>query len=455
MEIKALATAMIGYGLPKDSLERGIEKNPDFIGSDMGSTDSGPYFLGSGDIKDTTLLKKDLELVITAGLKKGIPVLMGSAGTAGTDVQLQKVIDIIKEISREKSLHFKLAAIHSEIDKNYLKEKLKEGKITPLVEEKVGSYNPSLSSSDIDDTEHIVAQLGPEPFIKALKEGAQVVVAGRSCDTSIFAALPMMEGFDRGLNMHMAKVIECASLCARPSSRDAIMGYLREDSVLFESQNPDLKCTAESIAEHSLYERENPYYQVEPGGTLDMTESSYEQYNERIAKVAGSKWIPSPTYMVKLEGARKGGYRSLTMAGVRDPIMISQIDNIVETVLNTVKSILDDYVYGKDYSIRFRIYGKNGVMNKLEIKKEITSHEIFILVDVVGKTPQISKSACTIAKQKLLHCHYKGILATAGNLAYPFSPDTIHTGITYNFNIYHLLELKDPYEVFPIEIINV
>lgn len=48
-EFKILsATAILGYGFPIASFEAGIAKGPDLIAADAGSTDPGPYYLGSG-----------------------------------------------------------------------------------------------------------------------------------------------------------------------------------------------------------------------------------------------------------------------------------------------------------------------------------------------------------------------------------------------------------------------
>ena len=61
-----------------------------------------------------------------------------------------------------------------------------------------------------------VGQMGTGVFRRALEADVDVVIAGRACDTGIFAALPMLLGFPTGLAMHMAKIIECASLCCLP-----------------------------------------------------------------------------------------------------------------------------------------------------------------------------------------------------------------------------------------------
>jgi hypothetical protein len=52
----------------------------------------------------------------------------------------------------------------------------------------------------------------------------------------------------------------------------------------------------------------------------------------------------------------------------------------------------------------------------------------------------------------ILHHGFEGRMSTAGNLAFPFSPADIPCGPTYRFNVYHLVELDDPLECFPIRI---
>ncbi|MGL4209010.1 MAG: acyclic terpene utilization AtuA family protein, partial [Candidatus Adiutrix sp.] len=48
-EIKILSpTAILGYGFPEESFKAALDKNPHVIAVDAGSTDPGPYYLGSG-----------------------------------------------------------------------------------------------------------------------------------------------------------------------------------------------------------------------------------------------------------------------------------------------------------------------------------------------------------------------------------------------------------------------
>ena len=39
-------TAILGYGFPAESFERGMAQHPDLIAVDAGSSDPGPYYLG-------------------------------------------------------------------------------------------------------------------------------------------------------------------------------------------------------------------------------------------------------------------------------------------------------------------------------------------------------------------------------------------------------------------------
>ena len=64
-------TAILGYGFPEESFYRGLEKNPDLIAVDAGSTDPGPHYLGSGkSFTDRIGVKRDLRYMITEGVKR-------------------------------------------------------------------------------------------------------------------------------------------------------------------------------------------------------------------------------------------------------------------------------------------------------------------------------------------------------------------------------------------------
>lgn len=446
-EIRVLSpTAILGYGFPLESFEEGMRRHPHVIAVDAGSTDPGPYYLGAGvPFTDRNAVKRDLEIMITAALKEGIPVMIGTAGGSGGIPHVTWNVDIIKQIAREKHLNFKMAVIKGEISKELVMNKLKNGKLSPL------DPAPELTERELELTIRLVGQMGLGPFVKALEMGAQVIVAGRAYDPAVFAALAVNQGYDQGLAVHMGKILECACIASTPGSgSDCMIGTLRNDHFLVEPLNPLRKATTLSVAAHTLYEKSNPYLLPGPGGVLDLTETRFEQETDRVVRVSGSRFIPSEKYTIKLEGVKKLGFRTVSIAGVRDPIMIDKIDEVIKGVRERVT---DNFKKSSlEYYLDFKVYGRNAVMGSLEPKKEINGHELGIVIEAVAPDQAAADTICSFARSTMLHYGYSGRIATAGNLAFPYSPSDFKTGEVYTFNVYHLIEVDDPGELFPVEI---
>lgn len=441
-------TAILGYGFPMASFEAGMAKKPHLIAVDAGSTDPGPYYLGAGEsFTDRGAVKRDLEIMLSAAIEHGIPVVIGTAGGSGADAHLAWCRNIIEEIAHEKALHFPMAVIHAEIDKETVRDALRKGNVTPL------APAPQLTEDILDQTVAIVGQMGNEPVMQALGAGAQVVLAGRAYDPVCFAAAAIRQGYDIGLATHLGKILECASIAATPGSgSDCMFGYLGEDYFRLEPLNPIRKCTTISVAAHTLYEKTNPYILPGPGGSLDLTETRFEQDTERTVKVTGSRFVPAEKYTVKLEGARPIGYRTVSIAGVRDPIMMREIDSIIEAVRERVA---DNFSGAKmDYHLNVNVYGKDGVMGQLEPTPVADGHELGIVIEAVADTQAHADTICAFARSTMLHYGYEGRRATAGNLAFPYSPSDFHAGKVYVFSLYHILAVEDPCALFPTEYVT-
>jgi hypothetical protein len=439
-------TAILGYGFPESSFQRGIEARPDLIAVDAGSTDPGPYYLGSGkSFTNRSGVKRDLRFMLKSAVEQGIPVAIGTAGGSGAAPHLSWCRDIILEIAREEKLTFTLGIIPSDMEHAEVHKALDEGKIStlPHVEE--------LGHEAIDASTHIVAQIGVEPFIDAFERGCDVVLAGRAYDPAVFAALPIAKGFDKGLAVHLGKILECAAIAASPGSgSDSVLGTLTEESFILTPLSDERIFTAESTAAHSLYEKSDPYLLPGPGGRLNLTGCSFTELEDGRVEVRGSRYEATEPYRIKLEGARIAGYRTISMAGSRDPVMIESIDQILETVRTRVEETLRQEKI--EAQLFFHIYGKNGVMGPMEPETGTLSHEIGILIEVVGETAEMADTVCSITRSTLLHYGYPGRISTAGNLAFPFSPSDISMGAVYRFSLYHLLECGDPVKLFPVEV---
>ena len=94
-------------------------------------------------------------------------------------------------------------------------------------------------------------------------------------------------------------------------------------------------------------------------------------------------------------------------------------------------------------------------MRELEPLKDAEPHEIGILIDVVAAEQELANAIAMYVRGALQHASYPGIITTAGNLAYPFSPFNIPVGPTYRYSVYHLMPLDDPCECFPMELVAV
>ncbi len=449
------ASGVCGSGFREESLEEALGRKPHFIGCDGGSTDPGPYPLGAGTTSFPRVsIKRDLRLMLLATRKAGIPLLIGSAGTAGGTPHVAAVKGIVEEIAAEENLKFPMAVINAEQDKDYLKKRLREGRIKPL------DPAPDFDEGVIDRSARIVGMMGEEPFMKALDNGAEVVIAGRASDCAIFAGIPISHGIPAGVAWHAAKILECgAASVEQRKSPDCIMATCGSDNFVVEPLDPDLRCTPQSIAAHSLYENADPYRLVESNGTIDLTKSDYEALDNRRVIVRGSDFIPAKTYTVKLEGSEKVGYQSVIIGSIRDPFIIRQIDDWVERLHDRVHVRVNE-VYGgalsaEDYIFNVRIYGKNGTMGPLEPVKEVTSHELCLLFEVTAPDQETASAIAAVTRHQALHLPIPEWSGLITGVACPYNPSYLERGAVYRFCVNHVVEPEDPYEMFPIDYVNV
>jgi hypothetical protein len=434
---------LLGYGYPETSLRAALEAEPDLIAVDAGSTDPGPYYLGAGvSFTSRVMVKRDLGLLLRAGVERKIPLVVGSAGGAGAAPHLAWTLAILREIAAEHDLHFRLAVIEADIDRAYLKRKLAAGDVLDF------EMGRDLTEADVDACTQIVAQMGYEPIVAALEQGADVVLAGRAFDAALSATLPIMRGVEPGLALHMGKIVECGSLVALPRASDGVMAEIDHESFVVSPADPAKYCTVETVAAHTLYEKSDPYRLAAPGGHLNLTEATFERVDDRSVRVAGSVFQPSASYYLKLEGAALVGYRTVCLAGVRDPTLISQLDDVLERVQAKVRSDLGSVIPDSAYQLHVRVYGRDGVMGELEPYHGPPPHEVGLVLEVVAESQEIANTICALARSASLHIGYEGRIATSGNLAFPYSPAEFPAPPVYTFRIYHLLRVDDPCEAF-------
>lgn len=449
------ATSFLGHGVDEDSIERALACGLDAIVAQGTTTDAGPYYLGTGKlVMAEEALRRDLEIIVCTAKRAGIPFIV-SAGGSGSNPSTRQSLELVRDICGQHGLKLKVGVVWSEVDPLWLVRRLEAGvearRIVPAprLEEK-------LSSETVRKCQRIVAQVGPEVIIRLLEENPDLdgIICGRALDVGLYAALPLMYGFDRGVAMHFGKVMEDGALAASPGSgNDGLLGIIRQDHFDVLPMNPKRRCTPASVVAHAFYERTDPTLEVNPGGALDIGSAQYVQLDDRTVRVTGSRWSPDPEYRVKLEGVERVGYRSICIAGVRDPRFIANVDRILdecrETVTHYFRTLPSD-----SYHLTFRVYGRNAVLGECEPVPIAEGHELCILIDVVADTQQRADSICSFTSSTVSHHGFPGRMSTAGNLAMPFSPGrSIPVGDAYQFSVWHALPLDDPGEPFSTEIV--
>lgn len=442
--------AMLGYGVDEVALDQAMRHRPHAMGVDAGSTDAGPYKLGTGraDVS-ASMTERDLLLALSSAREANIPFVIGSAGGAGAEPHLKWTIERVESVLRQMNWSPDLCRISSDVDIATIRQAARLGRLVP-----VDGLDNSSASLDLLATENAVAQMGPDPIIEALDQGYQIVIAGRAVDSAIFAAPAVRAGFPRAEALHAGEIIECASLCASPgSAREAAMATIRRDGFRIEAMHPDRTCTAASVSSHALYERGDPWETRGPGYTLDLRSCQYRADSDGGVEVSGTALHVRPL-TVKVEGVTCVGYRTFVIAGIRDPIEIASIDETLREVERLAEEAFPREWPGV-LGLRFIQYGARPSLGRassgqMKRFRSAETTDLGLVIDVVAATEELSSAVCGFVRATLQHYMYPSIKATGANLAFPFSPSDVSFGPVHEFSAYHELAIEGWQEIFSI-----
>jgi hypothetical protein len=429
---------MLGAGFTAEQLDRGIALGAHAIAIDGGSTDSGPAYLGRAMPKmPPEAVAADLRLMLTKASAAGIPVVIGSAGTSGTDRGVDWVGGLVEEIAAEEGLSPRLARIYSEQSTATLKDRLAAGRTAPL------PPAAPLTEELLDRCAHVVGLLGVEPIALALDAGADVIVAGRATDTAVIAAAALRLGCPPGPTWHAAKTAECGGQCTSNPRGGGVLVAIDDDGFTVDPLDLASSCTPLSVAAHMLYENADPNTMREPTGTLDVTDAVYTQLDDRRVRVTGSRFRAGPRTM-KLEGAGLVGYQSLAIAGIREPEILAEIDlwakglrELVAAKASTLMGLGDG-----DCRIEVRCYGWNAVLGDRD-PDPTPPREVGAMLLVTARDQQTATSVVKLANPYLLHMPLPH-MEHMPSFAFIASPAEIERGPLYEFLLNHVVELDSP-----------
>jgi len=428
--------------LKTGSFHIGVETRPDFIAADSGSDDIGPVPLGSDTCASPKAWQEhDLEEMLLAARRIGVPMMIGSAGDTGSNSRVDMYVQMIRDLAARHGLApFKLGWFYSEVDREYVRAKIRSGSaVTGL------DARPDLTEEELDATSRIVAMAGVHPFLELLEEGCDVIIGGRSSDSAIFAAAALHKGYPEAQSYYLGKVLECASFCAEPyGAKETVMGEITADHVEVTAMSPEQRCTVASVAGHAMYERSNPFHEFVAGGMLDMTDCRYDQVSDKTTRVTGMTFAPAEQFRVKLEGSGKVGERFVGMAGIRDPYTIANVDAVIDWARQqTVER------FGPDgWELHYNVFGRNGVMGEMEPLKDQPGHELCVVVQSVAPTREMAEEVCMTGTRQLFYARLPDVKGTAGGVSFVLD-EVLAASPAYRWTLNHTMAVDDPLELFP------
>lgn len=434
----------LGLDYDRAALAKGVSLKPDIIAIDGGSTDSGPHYLGTGTSKySRTTTKAQWKELMAAREEAGVPLVIGTAGTCGADDAVDWLLEITREIAAETGACVKVAVLKSGQSGSVMAEALKSQRITPL------TPAPEISAELLESCTNIVALAGAEQIQAALATGADIVIAGRTTDTALIAAVPLARGCHPGGAWHGAKIGECGALATTDPNSGTIMIAFDETGFTITPMGDSAEATPHTVSAHMLYENSDPYVLFEPGGHLDVRQARYDAVDARAVRVTGSAWHPSEHYTVKLEGARRAGFQVVSLVLVRDARYVKNIrawcDDIQKTCTAKARSVTNGA-----FSLELRIIGLDATLGGLEGHSS-AGHEVSVMGIVTAETEALAREVAKMLNPYLLH-HPLTQQEEMPTFAFPFSPPEMPRGEIYEFCLNHVLTLDDPMEAFRLSV---
>jgi hypothetical protein len=440
-------TGSLGAGVRAEEVAYGIAQGAQVIASDAGSTDSGAAYLALGMSKNNRgAVKHDLTILMGAAAKARIPIVIGTSGQAGGDLNLAWTRDIVVEVARELGISPKIALLHSELSHEQVKAHNAAGKIRSLP-----PLGP-LDNATIESCDHIVAALGPEPYMAALAAGADIVLGGRTTDTAVIAAFALLHGAPAGASWHAGKIAECGAQCTEkevPGS--GVLLRIGQDGFEVEPLSATNRCTPHSVSAHMLYENSDPFHLIEPGGILDVTEADYQQVDARSVKVTGSVWNKRP-YTMKLEGAASGRFQTIMLVGIQDPVVLRDLDLFHDrmhgALVARVKQMIGEAA--GDFDISLRLYGWNAVSGDKVPAGTPPPREVGVLFVATAATQAMATQIAKACNPYFFHMPMPAH-DEMPSYGFAFTPADIERGPVYEFRLNHVVEVDDPMELVRME----
>lgn len=305
-----------------------------------------------GYTRDITL---SMQLLLPIVREKGIKILTNAGGINPVGAQ-QEVL----RVARELGIHGLKVAVVTGDD---ILERLQEFR------QKGISLDHMENGKPIDSVlERIVfanAYLGAWPIVEALRQGADIVITGRTTDSAQFLA-PLLYEFDWGpedldrlaQGILMGHLMECSGQVTGGNfsgnwqdieDLDRIgfpIAEVQEDGefVITKPDETGGLVSVDTVKEQMLYEIHDPSAYVTPDVILDMTEVRIEDIGPNQVRVSGARGKKAPDTLKVVMGY-SDGWMGQAMAGFSWPDALAKAqaaDRIVRKQMERIRLQYDE-----------------------------------------------------------------------------------------------------------------
>lgn len=257
-----------------------------------------------------SLLEKRMELLLPILKKNGVR-LVTNMGAANPVAAAEKIV----EIAERQGLSIKVAAVTGDD----VLEQLDLEQRTLESNEPLSAYGPIISAN---------AYIGASALLPALETGADIIVAGRVADPSLFLA-PMMHHYGWGWEERdklaqgtvIGHLLECAGQItggyfADPGKKEvaglAELGFPFADighdgtAVISKVDGTGGVIHLGTVKEQLLYEVTNPYAYLTPDSTVDFSAVSLRELSPNRVEVSGGVGKEQPATLKVSVGYHAG-----------------------------------------------------------------------------------------------------------------------------------------------------
>ena len=436
-------SGVLGLGFDADALARGVAAGPDVIAIDGGSTDSGPAYLGTGTSKyaDSTV-RAEWRALLAARREAGVPLVIGSVGTCGTDGQVDRMVALTDELAREAGETLRVATVRSEQTVDKLLEACDAGRVHALPGGALDADDEP-PRSRVERCTHVVALAGAEPIAAALATGADVVIAGRCTDTALISALPLARGERAGAAWHAAKIAECGALCSTRPMTGTVMVEIDAEGFTVRAFGRGARCTPYTVlGAHALREL-GPARAARAGRAARRHARPVRRRRRRRGARDGlGLGARRPVHAQARGRARRGPTRSRRWCSCASRATSPRIDEWCESLAARLDGLARAQADGGDYRIELRRIGVDATLGALEPARGAPV-EVGVLLLVTAATPALALDVARLANPHLLHHPLPGG-ESLPSFAFPYSPAETARGPVHEFCLDHVLRVDAP-----------